>query len=418
MLKALALLLISISLHAKTLDPVSTQDTSVESQPEYMAILAKVKSYGAFKAKDEPTKKLETKVEEKPKAPSKGQLAIEEAKARNRAILAQQRGEEVKAEEKANDPFSRDAFNKDLAKMRAEDKQIRDGWKKEVKEQLKIWQTQQKIFLGKIKMYKEATFPIPVKEEPKKIVETPIPPRDIPESWIVNSAFKIPVRDQDGRATCAAFSGIRAMEILLAQHGDKQDLSEEYFYWASKPDCQTGPCSKKGSWVTRGFEYSMNRPMVDVPTEKSCSYNTKIETNNETHVPLQTGCNTGVVKVAKYDAVKTLAEVIDRLKKNMPVIMSATLTPNFYINQGLILLEDPDLKDVKMDAHAMGHAFLAVGIMELPEKLHEKEGKYCLVVNNSWGAGWGAGGHACITENWLLKYRLNSTFIALSSVSI
>jgi C1A family cysteine protease len=170
--------------------------------------------------------------------------------------------------------------------------------------------------------------------------------------------------------------------------------------------------------VTRGYDYSMNRSMVDIPLEKNCSYNTKIDTNNETHVPLQTGCNTGVTKITKYEQVKTLAEVIDRLKKNMPVIMSAKLTPNFYINEGMVLLEDPSMKDVKMDNHAMGHAFLAMGIMELPESLHAKEGKYCLVVSNSWGAGWGAGGYSCITENWLTKYRLNSSFVAVNSVSI
>jgi hypothetical protein len=204
----------------------------------------------------------------------------------------------------------------------------------------------------------------------------------------------------------------------MAQNGEKPDLSEEYFYWASKPDCQDGPCSKRGSWVTRGYDYSIARPMPDIPTEKNCAYNMKIETDNETHVPLQNGCKSGVVKVLKYDQVKTLAEVIDRLKKNMPVIMSAKLTPSFYVNQGLVLADDPDTKNVKMDNHAMGHAFLAVGVMELPETLHAKEGKYCLVVNNSWGAGWGAGGYSCLTENWLTENRLNSSFVAINSVSM
>ncbi|MFL5785402.1 MAG: C1 family peptidase [Bacteriovoracaceae bacterium] len=414
MLKALVLILFSFSLAAKTLDPVTGDDSSIESQPEYMAILAKVKSFGTFTMKDLPTIKGEVK----PKEKSKGELAVEEAKARNRAIIAEQNAADKKLAEAAERAdLSKDSFNADLAKMKAEDKRIRDGWKKEVRDQLKIWQTQQKIFLGKIKVYKEATFPIPVKEEPKKIVETPIAPRDIPEVHIVHSAFKVPVRDQEGRATCAAFTGVRALEILLAQNDTKEDLSEEYFYWASKPDCQGEPCSKRGSWVTRGYDYSMNRPMPDIPTEKSCAYNTKIETDNETHVPLQNGCKQGVVKVGKYEQVKTLAEVIDRLKKNMPVIMSAKLTPNFYINEGLVTVEDPS-KDVKMDNHAMGHAFLAVGIMELPENLHAKEGKFCLVINNSWGAGWGAGGYSCLTENWLMKYRLNSSFVAINSVSM
>lgn len=410
MLKAFVLILISLSLNAKTLEPVNGPDTSIESQPEYLAILAKVKSFGTFTT---PTTKAETpKLEEKPKEPSRGQMAVEEAKARNREILAKQRGEEMKA---AEADMTKDSFANDLAKLKAEDKKIRDGWKKEVRDQLKIWQTQQKIFLGKIKVYKEATFPIPVKEE--KIVETPILPRDIPEIHIVHSAFKLPVRDQEGRATCAAFTGIRAMEVILAQNNEVKDLSEEYFYWASKPECQKNACSKKGSWVTRGYDYSMNFPKVDIPLEKTCAYETRNNSNNETNVPLKTTCQDGVVKIGKYEQIKTLAEVVDRLKKNMPVIMSSKLTPNFYINEGMVTIEDSE-KNGSVDSHAMGHAYLAVGIMELPEKLQQKEGKFCLVVNNSWGKGWGAGGYSCLTENWLLKYRLPSSFVAVNSVSM
>lgn len=97
--------------------------------------------------------------------------------------------------------------------------------------------------------------------------------------------------------------------------------------------------------------------------------------------------------------------------------MSSKLTPNFYINEGMVTMDDSE-KNGSVDSHAMGHAYLAVGIMELPEKLHSKEGKFCLVVNNSWGKGWGAGGYACLTENWLLKFRLPSSFVAVSSVSL
>ncbi len=407
MLKALVLIFVSLSVTAKTLEPAAGPDTSFDSQPEYMAILAKVKSFGTFVT---PTTKTEApKVEEKKKEPSRGQMAVEEAKARNREILAQQRGEEKKA---AEADLTKDSFAADLAKMKSEDKRIRDGWKKEVKDQLKIWQTQQKIFLGKIKVYKEATFPIPVKEE--KIVETPILPRDIPEVHIVHSAFKLPVRDQEGRATCAAFTGVRAMEMILAQNGETLDLSEQYFYYASKPDCQKGPCSKKGSWVTNGYDYLSKHP---VPLEKDCPYSSKVDAKNETQLDLRESCQQGNVKVSKYERIKSLAEVIDRLKKNMPVIMSSKLTPNFYVNEGMVTIEDSE-KNGNVDSHAMGHAYLAVGIMELPEKLHAKEGKFCLVVNNSWGTGWGAGGYSCLTENWILKYRLPTSFVAVSTLSM
>lgn len=406
MLKALVLMLISFSLSAKTFEPAATPDTSFDSQPEYMAILAKVKSFGTFIT---PTKITDSpKVEEKPKQPSRGQMAVEEAKARNREILANQRSEEKKA---AESDLTKDAFAADLAKMKADDKRVRDGWKKEVRDQLKIWQTQQKIFLGKIKVYKEATFVIPVKEE--KIVETPILPRDIPEVHIVHSAFKLPVRDQEGRATCAAFTGVRAMEMILAQNGETQDLSEQYFYFASKPDCQKGPCSKKGSWVTNGYDYLSKYP---IPLEKNCPYSSNVDSKNETQLDLRESCKEGNVKVSKYERIKTLAEVIDRLKKNRPVIMSSKLTPNFYVNEGMVTMEDSE-KNGNVDSHAMGHAYLAVGIMELPEKLHAREGKFCLVVNNSWGTGWGAGGYACLTENWILKYRLPTSFVAVSTLS-
>jgi hypothetical protein len=406
MLKVFVLIFISFSLSAKTLEPAKGSDTSFDSQPEYMAILAKVKSFGTFvtagKNADAP------KVEVTPKDPSRGQMAIEEAKARNREIIAQQRGEERKAIEA---DMTKDGFAADLAKMKADDKRIRDGWKKEVRDQLKIWQTQQKIFLGKIKVYKEATFAIPAKVE--KIVETPILPRDIPEVHIVHSAFKLPVRDQEGRATCAAFTGVRAMEMILAQNDETQDLSEQYFYYASKPDCQKGPCSKKGSWVTNGYDYLSKHP---IPLEKNCPYSSTVDSQNETQLDLRESCKQGNLKVSKYERIKTLAEVIDRLKKNMPVIMSSKLTANFYVNEGMVSIEDSD-KNGNVDSHAMGHAYLAVGIMELPEKLHAKEGKFCLVVNNSWGAGWGAGGYSCLTENWILKYRLPTSFVAVSTLN-
>lgn len=409
MVNAVVLVLFSSVLMARTLSPVAGEDPSVESRPEYQAILAKVKSFGTFTAKAQTVK-----TEEKPRQKSRGELAVEEAKARNRAILAQQSAADKKLME-ARSSLEKDAFAKDLADLKAEDRRIRDGWKKEVRDQLKVWQTQQKIFLGKIKVYKEATFPIPVKEE--KIVEKPVVLRDIPEAHIVHSAFAMPVRDQEGRATCAAFTGVRAVEILLAQNGQTQDLSEEYFYWASKPDCQKGPCSKKGSWVTRGYDFSIHRPVLDIPGEKSCAYDARFDAKNETHVPLPSSCMSGVVKVARYEQVKTLAQVIEQLKKNVPVIMSSKLTPNFYINEGLVSLEDSE-KQGSVDSHAMGHAYLAVGVMELPENLHSKEGKYCLVVNNSWGTGWGAGGYACLTESWLLKYRLPSSFVAVDSVTM
>jgi C1A family cysteine protease len=54
--------------------------------------------------------------------------------------------------------------------------------------------------------------------------------------------------------------------------------------------------------------------------------------------------------------------------------------------------------------HAAGHAYLAVGYVKLPASLQRAEGGSCVVVANSWSEGWGRGGYACVTEQWLAKH--------------
>ncbi len=97
--------------------------------------------------------------------------------------------------------------------------------------------------------------------------------------------------------------------------------------------------------------------------------------------------------------------------------MAAKLSENFYKNNGLVTLADSTKQTGTMDAHSLGHAFLAVGVMELPEKIKASEGSFCLIVANSWGKGWGAGGYSCLTEKWLAKHRQPSPFIAVTEVS-
>lgn len=362
------------------------------------AIMKAFEPYGKFAPKEAP-------VETKPQPLSRGQQMIEEAKAKNRAALAAQK---TKSEETPK--------KEGLDAWKAEVKKTQEGWKKEVRDQRLIWQKEQEIFLGRVKQYQSSTFEIPA---PKiEIIEKKVSLSDIPEYHVVNAAFNIPVKDQGPRATCSAFAGIRAMEIILAQNNLTESLSEQYFYWASKPNCQSSPCTEKGSWITTGLSYSQKQAFPDIPKSDACPYVSTTDLKNETHLPLKSSCLSGGAKVESYEEVRTLSEVIEKIKKDIPVIMAAKLTPNFYINQGLITLEDSTKKIAKMNAHSLGHAFLAVGVVELPEKLRAKEGNYCLILANSWGQGWGTGGHSCATENWLLKYRQPSPFLTVTSVGL
>ncbi|MFZ4713306.1 MAG: C1 family peptidase [Bacteriovoracaceae bacterium] len=394
----LLLPLLSIS-QAKTLEPKANAGNYAK-HPVFLAITSVLKPYGNFETKIVE----EEKVVQKALSPS--EKMIEEIKAKNRAALAK-RDQESKLNEKLSGP--------ELWKKQVD--QAQASWAKEISETRAQWQKEQDVFLGRIKIYKESTFKIPVKEE--KIIEKKVIERDIPDSFLVEGALDVPVRDQDQRPTCASFAGIKSLEILLAQNGETKDLSEQYLYWASKPDCQNSPCTTKGSWVTPGFNYSKNQLMPDIPLESACLYQKDWQTSNETQVPLNERCKNGEVKVESFEFARTLADVLMNVKKGMPVIMAATLTENFYKNQGLVTLEDSTKNlGVGLDSHATGHAFTAVGVIELPEKLRIIEGGYCLVVANSWGVGWGAGGFSCLTEKWLLKYRLNSPFVAVTKISI
>lgn len=393
-------LFLPLVLQAKSLRPVAGDYKYIEA-PEFQAIMALVNTLGEFKSQGE------TEIIARPM--TRGEMMVEAAKARNRAIIA----ENIKAEKKAEE-----AGNKSIhEKWRDEVRKTHEGWRKQIRETRKLWRKEQDIFMGRIKEYQENTFDIPALKE--KIIEVEVAKSRLPKIHIINEAFALPIRDQRRRATCAAFAGVRGVEILLAQNNHKYDLSSQYFYWASKPNCQKSPCQQRGSWVTPGYKFSQNFTGLDIPKEKNCPYISEPREGNETHLPLGEGCRSGVVKVEDFKEARTLAETIERLTNHEPVIMAAKLSWNFYKNEGLVTLSDSKKPSpLKLDYHSMGHAFLAVGVMELPEKVHEAEGKFCILIANSWGKGWGAGGYSCLTERWLKHYRQSSPFIAVTQVRL
>lgn len=404
MLKYLIFSFLSLNAYSSTLDIVNA-DYKFQDRVEFKAIMETLKPFGGVVSE-----KSMTVTESQVKTLSRGEQAIEEAKARNRAILAEQ-NKIQKASEDKKEELS------DLEKWKREEKETLAAWKKESKELLATWKEEQEKFLGRIKVYQENTFELPVTKT--VIVEKQVPVERIPEAFIVNKSFEIPVRDQWNRPTCSAFAGARAVEILLAQNNRTYRLSPQYLYWASKPKCYTTPCTQKGSWITPAFRLSQEKATADIPTDGTCGYSGIGMPRNETQIPLKDSCREGVAKVQRFDEIKTLADTVEQIKKNIPVVMAAKLSPNFYKNQGLVTLSDSTKTlDVKLDSHSLGHAFLGVGVIELPQKIRATEGNYCIVIANSWGEGWGAGGYACLTENWLMKYRQSSPFVTVTKVLV
>jgi hypothetical protein len=229
----------------------------------------------------------------------------------------------------------------------------------------------------------------------------------------IPKAFFSDVNDQGRRPTCAAFAATRALEIALAQAGTEEKLSEQYFYYASKPRCQSSPCSEKGSWALNAFRKSKSSRSPDIPLASDCPYKKQARSGNETQVPLKNGCFQGRHKVTTYTKAQSLTSIISQLDKGAPVVSAFKLSPNFYSNEGVILYKD-SIKKGKMNSHAAGHAVLIIGYMKIPKSL--KEGNVCFITANSWGTGWGKGGHACLSEKWVNKYRFPIPFLAVNSV--
>jgi len=289
-------------------------------------------------------------------------------------------------------------------------------WRKKHLRTLKKWDNEKVNYKGEVDNYKKALTDIPLilpvsKKEAKKDVEVKI----LREYQIVSSSLDLKIRDQKRRPTCSSFTGIRAIEVLLNQNSYTKDLSEQYFYWASKPGCRNRRCNKMGSWVGYGLDYSKGSSGLDIPLESSCPYTANSIRNNETQIPLNRNCSSGTVKVRQFEYLKNLDQVVNSLKQDRSVMASIKLTPNFYKNKGLVLDRESKTSGA-MDKHAKGHAVLLVGYMKLPKVLNE--GSVCFITANSWGLGWGHGGYSCLSEKWLINNRNRNPFVTVSSLEL
>lgn len=294
-------------------------------------------------------------------------------------------------------------------------------WRNQVKTTYSQWQAAQKEFLKNLPRIKENLILAPdIKEAPKldeKVLHKEVS-QEIKSTYnFVPGNYLIPVQNQGFRPTCSAFAGVRAVELLLTKENTNnrppKKLSEQYFYWASKASCRNQKCSQGGSWVREGFEFGA------IPTWQDCPYSISPVSGNETQIPLPASCQNGAVKVTQYQNLGTLDEMIIALENGRSVIIGLKLTPNFYVNKGFVTYKDSLSGDKKlMDNHALGHTVLFTGVVKLPKDLVQQEGKVCFMATNSWGQGWGQGGYACLSEQWVKNYRFPNAAMTIQSVKI
>jgi hypothetical protein len=225
--------------------------------------------------------------------------------------------------------------------------------------------------------------------------------------YVVPRLDAIPVRNQGGRGTCAAFTGIGHLEyaVMRASPGlPTVDLSEQRFYFNSRPECQATGCSlhEAGSNHIVGFRQSIGSSQLDIPLEVDCPYNPR-QGDNELQVPQAPGCSRGVVRVVAMELAYQPADILRVLTETgLPVPYASPLSSNYFSTSGMITARQagPPPGD---NMHAAGHAYLIVGYQLLPNM--PEEGGMCFIIKNSWGTGWGAGGYACMTLAWMEAWR-------------
>lgn len=352
-----------------------------------------------------------------------GNSKIQEMLRKNRNKI---RDRQAQAEREAGQPKKEESLydlrNKGLNKMKKQVAKTYSNWQQQLKETYARWAKQKKVYVKKIPQYKEATFSFEsaagLKSSNKKSkIGKPLSKASKEQFHIIPGALDVKMKDQGRRPTCAAFAGVRAIETLVQGHGKEIDLSEQYFYWLSKPRCQSAPCSQRGSWVANAYKKSKRSKTPNIPGDNACPYKSKSVNGNETQIPLRPTCSQGIAKVTGYRSLDTIDEIYRSVNENRPVVGGFKLSPNFYKTDGLVTLRDSYVSG-KTDSHAAGHALLVIGHMQLPKQLHKDEGKICFIVANSWGEGWGKGGFGCLTEKWVQNYQIPNAFMSLDGVSM
>lgn len=188
-----------------------------------------------------------------------------------------------------------------------------------------------------------------------------------------------PVRDQGARPTCLAFA---ASDTHAAVRGNWAPLSCEYvFYHAQR---------RGNRALTTGAVLS---DMLDAlrddgqPVESGWTYLKPPIDPKSWRPPANV---TPLYKRGSESNHNSVDEIIAQLDGGQPVLVLTTISQSFYQAAKNIVVDHNEAPDP-----SRRHALVAVAHGTC-------NGQRTILVRNSWGSGWGAGGYAWLTEKYLL----------------
>lgn len=184
------------------------------------------------------------------------------------------------------------------------------------------------------------------------------------------------VRDQGIRDTCLACAVTTVHEqILQTQGAHDEGLSEEYLHWSSRPHPPLYATGRSVAQVSQALDQHGQ------PTYASWPYDPLRDETSPSYVPPDL-TNHRFWAGELHAISRDIAAICDCLVEGAAAVLGIALWPQFYVAVGGILEVPP--VEALLPAN---HAVVAVGF---------DDDTQTLMIGNSWGTGWGDGGHAAL----------------------
>jgi C1A family cysteine protease len=241
------------------------------------------------------------------------------------------------------------------------------------------------------------------------------------------------VVSQGERGSCVAFAVSAGVELLLDRAGTPFDIGEQTTYLLGKDACDefdpdiweggglypdvaiegfaTTPMKLVGesTWPYNPYDHDCTE-YQDVYPDATCSETEAQGGGPEGKEPDPRYADAEGVKIAEaHELYASLGRIKQALYRGYPVVIAINANSDFQVStkkEGVVSW----VFEVASCGASCGHAILAVGYQDDPNV----DGGGYLIVKNSWGEGWGDGGLAYATYEWVE----NSLFDAQAIVTV